>query len=63
MSRTMGLPSETRSFTGFWSLAEQQARSRIHGGIHYQFDSDASQAACVKVAEFIEAHYMRRRWR
>ena len=61
--RTMGLPSETRSYSGFWSLAEQQARSRVHGGIHYQFDSDASQAACVKVAEFIEAHYMRRRSR
>ena len=61
--RTMGLPSETRHFTGFWQLADQQARSRIHGGIHYQFDSDASQAVCVKVAEFTEAHYMVRRRR
>jgi hypothetical protein len=61
--RTMGLPDETRDFTGFWQLADQQARSRIHGGIHYQFDSDASQAACVKVAEFTDAHYMTRRRR
>jgi hypothetical protein len=58
--RTGGLPNETRSFTGFWQLADQQARSRIYGGIHYQFDSDASQDACVKVPEFTEAHYMRR---
>ena len=56
--RTMGLPDVTRDFTGFWQLAEQQARSRIHGGIHFQFDSDASQGACVKVPEFTEANFM-----
>ena len=56
--RTMGLPSVTRDFTGFWQLADQQARSRIHGGIHFQFDSDASQAACVKVPEFTVANFM-----
>jgi hypothetical protein len=56
--RTMGLPSVTRDFTGFWQLAELQARSRVHGGIHFQFDSDASQAACVKVPEFTHANYM-----
>jgi hypothetical protein len=61
--RTMGLPSETRHYTGFWQLADQQARSRIHGGIHFQFDSDASQAACVNVAEFTAANYMVRRGR
>jgi hypothetical protein len=61
--RTMGLPPETRHFTGFWQLADQQARSRIHGGIHFQFDSDASQTACVEVAEFVEAHYMVRQKR
>jgi hypothetical protein len=57
----MGLPSVTRDFTGFWQLANQQARSRIHGGIHFQFDSDASQAACVKVPEFTNANFMLRR--
>ena len=56
--RTMGNPDVTREFTGFWQLADQQARSRIHGGIHFQFDSDGSQAACVKVPEFTDAHYM-----
>ena len=61
--RTMGLADVTRDFTGFWQLADQQARSRIHGGIHFQFDSDASQASCVKVPEFTEANYMVRRER
>ena len=60
-TRTMGLPPVTRDFTGFWQLAEEQARSRIHGGIHYQFDSDASQDACVKVPEFTLSRHMRRR--
>jgi hypothetical protein len=61
--RTMGLPSETRHFNSFWQLADQQARSRIHGGIHFQFDSDASQAACANVAEFTVENYMLRRGR
>jgi hypothetical protein len=59
--RTGGLPTVTRSFPGFSQLANDQARSRIYGGIHYQFDSDASQAACSKVSEFAAAHYMTRR--
>jgi hypothetical protein len=57
-TRTMGLPTVTRSYPGFSQLANDQARSRIHGGIHYQFDSDASQAACSRVSEFAAAHYM-----
>jgi hypothetical protein len=57
--RTGGLPMETRDFSGFWQLADQQARSRIHGGIHFQFESEASQAACVKVAEFAHARFMK----
>jgi hypothetical protein len=59
--RTMGLPNVTRDFSGFWELADRQARSRIFGGIHYQFDNDASQSACVKVTEFAFANYMRAR--
>ena len=59
--RTMGLSNVTRDFTGFWQLADQQTRSRIHGGIHFQFDSDVSQAACVKVPEFTAANFMVRR--
>jgi hypothetical protein len=56
--RTGGFPDVTWSFTGFDDLAVQQARSRIYGGIHFQFDSDASRAACPKVSEWAFAHYM-----
>jgi hypothetical protein len=51
----------TRQYGGFWQLAEEFARSRIYGGIHYQFDSDASQSACTDVAEYVLATYMIRR--
>lgn len=56
--RTMGLPDETFHFTGFGDLAVKQARSRIYGGIHYQFDSNASRSSCPRVAEWAFAHYM-----
>jgi hypothetical protein len=59
--RTMGFPSVTRSYDSFWGFADEQARSRIYGGIHFQFESDASQEACVKVPELTHANYMMRR--
>jgi hypothetical protein len=57
----VGIPPNTdvtREYDRFSDLAEEFARSRIFGGIHYQFDSDASQTACPKVAEYVHAHYM-----
>jgi hypothetical protein len=57
-TRTMGLESVTREFAGFSELAQQMALSRIHGGIHFQFDTDASLAVCPKVAEYVYNNYM-----
>jgi hypothetical protein len=51
-------PDITRDYDRFSELAEEAARSRIYGGIHFQFDSDASQAACPKVADYVHANYM-----
>ena len=56
--RTMGLPTETRTYAGFSDLAQQEADSRIFGGIHYRFDNEASQAYCVKAPEFAAEHFM-----
>jgi hypothetical protein len=56
--RTMGLPTEVRSFTGFSDLAQQEADSRIFGGIHYRFDNEASQMYCKRVPEFTADHFM-----
>jgi hypothetical protein len=56
-----GTPSYTREWTSLSQLADTQAKSRIWGGIHYQFDTDASQVSCAKVAEYVFANFMRPR--
>ena len=48
-----------RPFQGFWQLAEHQAVSREYGGIHYHFDTTASQEVCPKVAGYIFGYYAR----
>jgi hypothetical protein len=48
-------------FAGFWQVAEQQAESRIYGGIHYRFDNVAGQQIGRSAAEFVFANYMTRR--
>jgi hypothetical protein len=55
---TGGNPNVTRSYAGFWQLAEQQARSRLYGGIHYTFELTTSQESCVKVADYLADNYM-----
>jgi hypothetical protein len=47
------------SYPGFWQLAEAQGVSREYGGIHYRFDTTASQEVCPKVAGYIYANYAR----
>ncbi len=47
------------SYPGFWQLGEAQAVSREYGGIHYRFDTTASQEACPKVAAYIFSKYAR----
>jgi hypothetical protein len=53
-----GNPDVTRSYQGFWQLAEDQANSRVYGGIHFRFDNEASQATCPRVPQYVFAHYM-----
>jgi hypothetical protein len=48
----------TRYYTGFRQMADEQARSRVYGGIHFQFDNEPSQQVCPKVVDFVAQHYM-----
>jgi PAP2 superfamily len=59
-----GLPDVSHQFPGFWEAAQEQADSRIYGGIHYQFDHVAGQQIGRSVAEFVAANVMgpRHRW-
>jgi hypothetical protein len=47
-------------YTSLWKLGEDEANSRIWGGIHFRFDIDASQVSCTQVADYIFDNYMRR---
>src|SRR5688572_2355355 len=51
----------TRPFNGFRELADEQARSRVYGGIHFQFDQDASLGVCIPMADYAFDNYMRKR--
>ena len=58
-SSTDGVNFVARGFKGFWQLAEHQAASREYGGIHFHFDTTASQEVCPKVAGYVFANFMR----
>jgi hypothetical protein len=51
----------SHDFAGFWEAAQEQADSRIYGGIHYRFDSEAGQQIGKSTAEYVFANYMMRR--
>jgi hypothetical protein len=56
---TGGNANVTRQYSSFSELAGQQARSRVYGGIHFDFELQASQESCTKVADWVADHYMR----
>ncbi len=59
-----GLPDVSRSFDGFWEVAEEQSESRVYGGIHYRFDQVAAQNIGKSVGAFVYNNFMspRHRW-
>ena len=58
---TGGNADITRPFNGFRELANEQAASRIYGGIHFRFDQDASLGVCIPMADYAFDNYMRKR--
>jgi hypothetical protein len=48
-----GFAGVTRSYNGFWDAADEQARSRVYGGIHFTFDSVAGQQIGANVADYV----------
>jgi hypothetical protein len=51
----------TRSYRGFNDMADEQARSRVYGGIHFTFDSKAGQSIGRNVANYVFQNYLRPR--
>jgi hypothetical protein len=45
-------------YTSLWKLGDDQANSRIWGGIHFRFDIDESQVSCTQVADYLFDNFM-----
>lgn len=56
-------PDVTRTYNGFRELADEQARSRIYGGIHFTFETLASFGVCTLLADYAVDNYLRARVR
>jgi hypothetical protein len=56
-----GAGGATRSYAGFGAMADEQARARVYGGIHFTFDNVAGQSVGRNVANYIFANVMRPR--
>ena len=54
-------PSATRNFSGFRELADQQAYSRIWGGIHFEAETLSSLGACSLLGDYAVDNVLRRR--
>jgi len=48
-----GLAGVTRSFASFDAAAAEAGRSRVYGGIHYQFDSTAGLEVGARLADYV----------
>ena len=59
---TGGAADFTRPYNGFRELADQEAKSRIYGGIHFEFETLASFGVCTRVADYAVDNYLRARF-
>jgi hypothetical protein len=55
---TNGTPN-TRRYNGFREMADEEARSRVYGGIHFAFDNLASVGACTALADYVFENALR----
>jgi PAP2 superfamily len=56
-----GAADITRFYNGFRELGNEQARSRVYGGIHFDFDQTASWGVCVPLADYAFDNFLRAR--
>ena len=54
-------PTVTRSYNGFRQLGDQQAYSRIWGGIHFEFETLSSLGSCSQLGDYAADNVLRRR--
>jgi hypothetical protein len=54
-------PTVTRAYNGFRQLADEGGVSRIWGGIHFAFETQASLGACTRLGDYAADNVLRRR--
>ncbi|HEX2671161.1 MAG TPA: vanadium-dependent haloperoxidase, partial [Polyangiaceae bacterium] len=52
-------PGVTRGFEKFGDAEQENANSRIYGGIHYRFSNDAGIALGHQIADYVSANYLK----
>ncbi|NUN95340.1 MAG: vanadium-dependent haloperoxidase, partial [Candidatus Omnitrophica bacterium] len=55
-----GLPGIERSYASFSQAADESGRSRIYGGIHFEFDNRDGLASGRDLGDFVMEHYLHR---
>ncbi|MGB5245618.1 MAG: vanadium-dependent haloperoxidase [Woeseia sp.] len=48
-----------KNYGSFFALAQDVGSSRVWGGIHFRFEVEASEDACMQVADYLFDNYMR----
>ncbi|HEU4712136.1 MAG TPA: vanadium-dependent haloperoxidase [Pyrinomonadaceae bacterium] len=56
-----GAGGATRAYAGFGAMADEQARARVYGGIHFTFDNVAGQSVGTNVANYVFSKLMQPR--
>lgn len=54
-------PTVTRRYNGFRQLADEGGRSRVWGGIHFEFETLASFGSCTRLADYAADNVLRAR--
>ncbi len=60
-STSDGLVGVTRSFSSFRAAADEAGKSRIYGGIHWEFDNSAGLETGRRIGQFISRHWLQAR--
>ncbi len=55
-ARNESYPDQPRSFSSFWECAEECGRSRIYGGIHYEFSNRVGLELGKRIADYVFAN-------
>lgn len=52
------LPGVMRDFDGFWSAAEEAGRSRIYGGIHFEFSNQQGLSSGAQLGDYVASNFL-----